>query len=182
MRSVLLVLTAVCAVAAHAQPQPVWVGASLGPSLVDDGVGVGGRLALHFDEGSVVIVTRATANTGGPDDIRGLLGPIRSEAFDAAVLVGPAFGEGPVRLVLGAGPGLVWGDRVLGRETGACGLLGCPVARDRIGPVPGLALEAGLHGRLGGVVGYGVVAHANVNGAESLSGLTVGLTVGSRGR
>lgn len=172
-----LVLHATITSVAEAQPVRAWVGAGLGGSAAG-GLGPSGRASAKVVFGQLAVSGRLTANSGGSSGIEGLFGTLRDEYFEGGLVVGYApQREGRSQLIVGGGPSLVRGRRIIGPERRPCGF-GCRAEWEEVGPTLGLAMEAGRYIRLSSVVAISIVLHANVNSKQSFLGATVGLTAG----
>lgn len=162
-----------------AQPVRAWVGGGLGGSIASKGVGLSGRASAQVVVGKLAIAGRLTANSGGGSGIEGLFGTLRDEYFDGGLIVGYApLRKGSGQFIVGGGPSLMWGRRIIGRERPPCGFFGCGAEWEDIDPVFGFAVEAGIYGRLFSVVGISLVLHSNVNSKQFFLGGTLGLTAG----
>ena len=150
-----LALLSVC-LPAQAQPVTAWVSGGLGGSLASRGIGLSGRASVHVVVGKLAISGRLTANSGGSSGIEGLFGTLRDEFFDSALLIGYASSPDNWKgqFIVGGGPAVVKGRRIIGRELPPCGLFGCGAEWEDLTPSIGLAMEAGAYGRFFSVVGY----------------------------
>lgn len=174
-----LLLNGVLPPTAQAQSVKSWIGAGLGGSAASRGVGLSGRASAHVLLGKLAISGRLTANSGGSSGIEGLFGSLRDEFFDSGLIVGYApRSNWSGQLVIGGGPAVMWGRRVIGWETPCGGFFGCGAEWEDIDPTLGLAVEAGAYGRFSRFVGYSLVFHTNINGKQFFAGATLGLTVG----
>ena len=174
-----LVLNGTITPTGRAQPVKAWFSGGLGGSAASKGVGLSGRASAQVVLGKLAISGRLTANSGGSSGIEGLFGTMRDEYFDGGLIVGyapPSDGGGQV--VVGGGPAIVWGRRIVGRERPPCGFLGCGAEWEDVDPVLGFAVEAGVYGRLSSVVGISLVLHSNINSKQFFLGGTLGLTAG----
>lgn len=167
---------------AEAQPVRAWASAGLGVSALGDVFQPSsGRVSVRVVRGQIAVSARATTNSVNPrSDLDGLFGAPTDELFDVALLAGYATPPGgPIHLVVGGGPAVVWGTQIIGRETPPCGwFFGCGAEREDVSPTLGLAVEAGIYGELVWVLGYNATVHTNVNGSQSFIGVTAGLAVG----
>ncbi len=186
MRSLLLLCLTFCLVlpgtlasTGYAQPVRAWVGGGLGGSAASKGVGLSGRVDAHVVVGQLGLAARLTANSGGSSGIEGLFGTLRDEYIDSGLIVGyAARREGGGYFMVGGGPALMWGRRIIGPEEPPCGFLGCGAEWEEIDPVFGVALEAGMYRRLFSIVGFSFVLHSNINRKQLFLGGTFGLMLG----
>lgn len=162
-----LLVGAAVAPTGRAQSLKLWVDGGVGISAATRGMGGSGRAGVKALLGNFVVAGRLTENSGGPSEHRSPLSgePYRDEFTENAALAGYVFsaGEG-LFLIVSGGPSVVSGQWRPGGGD--------------VGPTLGLALEGGVYWQLTRAFGLNVVLHGNVNGEQSLGGLTGGFTLG----
>jgi hypothetical protein len=176
-----LAFSATAVSVAEAQPVRAWASAGLGVSVLGDDVfqPTSGRVGLRVIRGQIAVSARATANSLNPrPDLEALFGAPTDEFFDVALLAGYATPPGArSHLVVGGGPAVVWGSRIVETEESKCFFCN-DWEREDASPTLGLAVEGGIYGKLFGIFGYNATVHANINDSQSFIGVTVGLAVG----
>lgn len=133
-----------------------WAGAGIGRATVGS-IGPSVRVAGHLLLGRLAFAGRISINLGRPE-----FGPLFDGYYESGLVVGYAPGTNAIgQIVVGGGPALLWGRRIVGEESPPCsGWFGCSVKWEEVGPAPALAMEAGLYGRLFEKLGYSLVLHA----------------------
>lgn len=180
--SIFLLVSVAFSVNTLAQDTRGWIGNGLGASLAGGGVGLSDRASVQLVFGNVGVSARASVNDGGASEYRGFFGRLRDEAFDAGATVGYAVQRpGGGYWIVGAGPSVVWGRRIIGAEEPPC-FIRCAAEWEDYGPTAGVAIDAGMYAPFSKVFGYSIVLHASLNKEQSFVGLTFGVTVGKQRR